>query len=240
MIEAEDHDLVMVGHGDAGDAATTIKAVARAAQFLEVFTLGSPRVTLAQIAQHLDVGRASVQRYALTLQKLGFVRFDRPTRSYTLGPRVLTLSAAVVAGNQLTAVAAPFMRRLVRATRETVMLSVWDVDAAIVVATDDSHDRTLRVIVEVGARLGPRSAESQLFARPPVDHVVVVSSAEYVGLRAVATPVFDADGMAAALTLIGTTATLPDAVDSPLARSLREAAVELSAALGGAGVRSRR
>lgn len=217
---------------DAEDTATTIRAVTRAAEFLEVFTRGSPRVSLGDISARLDVSRASVQRYAVTLQRLGLVRFDRATRRYTLGPRMLTLGAAAIAGSQLTSVAAPYMRRLVRATNETVMLSVWDDDAAIVLATDDSHERPLRVIVEVGTRLGPRSAEARLFTDRPSDHVVEVGSAEYLGLRAVATPVLDADGVAAVLSLIGTTATLPDARDSSPARSLCEAAAALSAALG--------
>ena len=59
-----------------------------------------------------------------------------------------------------------------------------------------------------------------------------MNSEVVAGIQAVATPVFQDRELLAAMAVVGTTASLPDEPDGEIARHLRAAAEQLSAALG--------
>jgi DNA-binding IclR family transcriptional regulator len=61
---------------------------------------------------------------------------------------------------------------------------------------------------------------------------IAVNSQVVAGIRAVATPVFQDNDIAAAMAAVGTAATVPEDPASPLARRLRAAAERLSEELG--------
>ena len=61
---------------------------------------------------------------------------------------------------------------------------------------------------------------------------IAVNSRVQDGIRAIATPVFQETELVAALALVGTTASIPSEPRSPVSRSLRDAAGDLSAELG--------
>jgi IclR family pca regulon transcriptional regulator len=237
--------------------AATIKSVERAARILGFFTPGRPRLTLAEMTSRLGVSKATAHRYAMVLRRVNLLRYDRASGQYTLGPQILTLAAAARSGLPMINLAGPLMERLVREVNETVVLSVWDGEAPIVVRVDDGTERILRISVRAGARLELDSSqgrafcaflpaedvpglEAQLTADPQLaeelrsirEHGVATSSPARHGVRTIAVPVFGGGEIVAVLGLVGTTATLSDDVSSPTAKALKQAARLLTEQLG--------
>ncbi len=230
-----------------------IQSVDRAASLLELFTPSRPRLTLAEITALLGISKPTAHRYAVALRHRHLLRYDRRTAEYTLGSQILTLAAAARAGLPLITLAASIMEELVRQTNETVVLSVWDGEAPIVVRTDDNTDRFLQINVRVGSRLDNESAQSQVFRAflmndrltdPETttdDHAellairkrgLALSTPAWHGVRTVAAPVFRDGHIAAVLAIIGTTATVPNDVRSATATAVVDAANALSHRLG--------
>lgn len=239
--------------GENGDSAATIKSVERAARILGFFTPSRPRLTLGEMTARLGVSKATAHRYAMALRKVNLLRYDRPAAEYTLGPQVLTLAAAARAGLPLITLAGPIMERLVREVNETVVLSVWDGEAPVVVRIDDSTERTLRISVRAGARLDLESAQSQVFrafleteelgdAAPTAadheelrlvrEHGIAMNTPGRHGVRTVAAPVFGDGRVVAVLAVVGTTSTVADDISSGTAKAVIAAAETLTARLG--------
>lgn len=242
-----------VGDDGGDDGAGTIKSVERAARILSFFTPSRPRMTLSEMTARLGVSKATAHRYAMALRRVHLLRYDRRAAEYTLGPQILTLAAAARSGLPLITLAGPVMEGLVREINETVVLSVWDGEAPIVVRTDDSTDRTLRISVRPGSRLDAESAQSQVFRafldpdergealsgltddddlRAVRRHGLAMNTPGRHGVRTVASPVFRDGQIAAVLAVIGTTATVPDDISSDTAKAVVAAAATLTARLG--------
>jgi IclR family pca regulon transcriptional regulator len=219
-----------------------IQSVERAARMLGLFTAEEPRLTLAELTQRMAMSKATVHRYATALRNAGLLR--AANGAYTLGPRVVELAAAALAGLAVMKVAGPYLERLVAETDETAVLSVWDGEAPVVVRVDDNTSRLVRIIVVTGSRLPPESAQGQVFRAflepgDPAPELMTVREqrvaffAEVVdGIAALAAPVFQGAEIVATMALVGTTASLETSADGKMARALREAAEHLSTELG--------
>ena len=244
------------GTRDNGESA--IQSVARAAHILGFFTVGHPRHSLSEITARLGVSRATAHRYTVALRQANLLRFDPSTSEYTLGPQVLTLAGAAGAGLPVVAIAGPHMEALVRKVNETVVLSVWDGEAPVVVRVDDNPDRLVRISIHTGSRLTPfRSSQGQVFcAFLPEGEVnglrralkrdrTLASALERVrrerlaitrdvepGIRAIAAPVFQGDRVMATVAVVGTVASIPESRTSAMAKQLLVTAGQLSHEFG--------
>lgn len=225
------------------------QSVERAVRLLSFFTPDEPELTLADITARLGASRATTHRYAMALRRVGMLRYDAAVGTYTLGPRVVELAAAALAGLRIVKVAGPTMERLLATANETVVLSVFDGESPVVVRVEDNTDRLVRIVVRTGARLPVNtSAQGKIFCAfggaeasngvPQAEMArirktrVAANSDLVEGIRAIATPVFQEQELVAAMALVGTTASIPDGVESPVARQLIDAAAALSAELG--------
>lgn len=258
-MDEDDLDMTDTDEESVSDeVAPAIQSVARAARILDFFTVSNPRLTLSELTARLGVSKASAHRYAMALRQANLLRYDRANGEYTLGPQVLTLAAAARAGLPIITLAGPLMEQLVREANETVVLSVWDGEAPVVVRVHDSTDRVVRLSVRAGARLLPHdSAQGRVFsaflpagdvpglpeakiARPRLveeldairKHGIAVNSPELHGVRTLAAPVFSEGSVVAVLAIVGTTATVSDDVSSETAKQLRAVAQQLSQQLG--------
>jgi DNA-binding IclR family transcriptional regulator len=256
---AQEHAMTDAAHDERGErGAPAIQAVERAAAILAAFTPQRPYLTLNQITAILGTSKATAHRYTKALRATDLLRFDARESVYSLGPQMLTLAAAARAGLPVVKIAEPFMEKLVRRVDETVVLSVWDGESPIVVATNDSTDRIARVSVRLGARLSPTaSAQGRVFcaflkpeevpmlsrelrADPELaleletirQTEVSVKSPIVNGLRTVAAPVFQDGQVVAALALIAASTSVPADTNSEQIRQLTASARNLSAALG--------
>jgi IclR family pca regulon transcriptional regulator len=224
------------------------QSVERAVRLLGFFSPEEPELTLAELTARLGTAKATTHRYTLALRRVGLLRFDSARGVYTLGPRIVELAAAALAGLRIVKIAGPHMERLVAELNETVVLSIWDGEAPVVVRADDNTERLARIVVRAGSRLPlTTSAQGKVYCAflpeltSKIDPAelesirstrIAVNSQVVAGIRAVATPVFQDNEVAAAMAVVGTAATVPDDSSSPLARRLRSAAERLSDELG--------
>jgi DNA-binding IclR family transcriptional regulator len=223
------------------------QSVERAVRLLGFFSPEEPELTLAQLTERLRTSKATTHRYTLALRRVGLLRFDNAAGVYSLGPRIVELAATALAGLRIISIAAPTMDRLVAELNETVVLSIWDGESPVVVRVADNTDRLVRIVVRTGARL-PRatSAQGKIFLAfgggqaelaeaelgAILEHRVAVNSQVVDGIRAIAAPVFQGEELTAAMAVVGTIASLPEAPDSEVAQALRSASDALSAELG--------
>jgi DNA-binding IclR family transcriptional regulator len=226
-------------------AAPAIQSVERAARMLGLFTIEEPRLTLGDLTRRMGMSKATVHRYATALRNASLLRLTGGF--YTLGPRVVELASAALAGLAVVKVAGPYLERLVAETGETAVLSVWDGEAPVVVRVDDNTSRLVRIIVSTGSRLPSDSAQGQVFRAfmeppgtdPGLDTIREAGMAHYAavvdGIAALAAPVFQGEDIIATIALVGTTASVQTAVGGETARALRDAAGNLSTELGFVG-----
>ncbi len=239
-------------------ASPTIQTVQRAALILDSFTVSKPRLSLNEITNRLGASKATAHRYTKALRAANLLRYDERTALYSLGPQVLTLAASARAGMPIVTAAEPYMDQLLKTVDETVVLSVWDGETAMVVRSADNTDHIIRIGVRTGARLDlTTSAQGRVFcAYLPSDqvpalakllrrtsglqqelesirkHRLSVNSPAINGVRTIAAPIFEGGDIVAAMAIIGTTVSVPCEVDSPMARALLDTAQELSKRLG--------
>lgn len=213
---------------------------------LSLFTVEQPELSLAELTQQMGMSKATVHRYATTLRKTGLLRFTGGR--YTLGPRIVELSAPALAGLEVIKVAPPHLHRLVEQTAQTALLSVWDGTAPVVVLIEDNTGRAFRIGVARGRRLPLTSAEGMVFRTFMADYLRGPELEEIYrerigffedvaqGLMAFASPVFQGENIVAAVALVGTTEALRADGQAPtqsrMAWTLRDAADALSAELG--------
>jgi DNA-binding IclR family transcriptional regulator len=217
-----------------------IQSVERAARMLGLFTVDEPQLMLSDLTARMGMSKATVHRYATALRNAGLLRFTGGY--YTLGPRVVELASAALAGLSVMKVAGPYLERLVAATGETAVLSVWDGEAPVVVRVDDNSSRLVRIVVATGSRLPQDSAQGQIFrafmerpgADPELDVIREARIAHYAavvdGIAALATPVFQGEEIVATIALVGTTSSIE--ADGEMTALLRHAAENLSTELG--------
>jgi len=229
----------------AADPAPPInQSVERAAAMLSYFTVDEPELTLAELTSKLGTSRATTHRYAMALRRVGLLRYDRPRAVYTLGPRIVELATSALAGLRIIKVAGPYMERLVDEVNETVVLSIWDGEAPVVVRVDDNTDRLVRINVRTGSRLpAETSAQGKIFAAfgvgdggeegAAIRRAGLASNAMVVeGICAIAVPVFQGEELAAAMAIVGTTASVQTDPGAAMCRHLRDTAAALSTELG--------
>jgi DNA-binding IclR family transcriptional regulator len=215
------------------------QSIERAARMLGLFSAEEPALALSEITARMGMTKATAHRYATALRRAGLLRFA--DGAYTLGPRVVELAVAALAGLGVVKLAGPYLERLVERTSHTAVLSVWDGEAPVVVRTADNTDRLVRIVVATGSRLPLESAQGQIFRAflngdPGLEHVREQRFAAYAevveGIAAVAAPVFQGDDVVATLALVGTAASIGHESSEALTRELREAADALSTELG--------
>jgi IclR family pca regulon transcriptional regulator len=219
-----------------------IQSVERAAKMLGLFTVDEPQLTLGELTTRMGMSKATVHRYATALRNAGLIR--QTGGLYTLGPRVVELASAALAGLAVVTVAGPYLERLVTQTGETAVLSVWDGEAPVVVRVDANTSRLVRIVVTTGSRLPLDSAQGKVFRAflgasegdPELDDVrrwrVAHYGAVVEGIGALAAPVFQGPEIVATVALVGTAASIDPDPEAPLARALRDAADALSTELG--------
>ncbi|HEX3803661.1 MAG TPA: IclR family transcriptional regulator [Solirubrobacteraceae bacterium] len=129
-----------------------IRSVQRACGLLDAFTADGPRLTLAELADRVELPKPTVYRLAVTLIDTGFMTQHADGR-YGLGLQVMNIGSIARADLGLVEVCAPVMERLAERTGETVLLGLADwgtLEITIVHRIDSSHE--LSVVSRVGRR----------------------------------------------------------------------------------------
>ncbi|MBX5490141.1 MAG: IclR family transcriptional regulator [Chloroflexi bacterium] len=130
-----------------------VPAVDRAVRLLDALRRTGRPQGISELARELALNKATVRDILLTLEHHGLVERDTATARFRLGAGLNRFAAAVArAGEPLSAVARPFLRRLVEQTGETAIVAVLDGARLLIVAQDEPAG-ALKISAPVGRRL---------------------------------------------------------------------------------------
>lgn len=104
-------------------AARHIAAVTRAVELLDLLAAGPGEMGTNELARRTGLSASTVSRTLATLAAGGLVVHVPESGRYRLGPRLLRLGHAAVAGLDLRTAARPHLTALVEATGETATIS---------------------------------------------------------------------------------------------------------------------
>ena len=119
---------------------------------LLAFNPQSENLNLADIAQKCGISKSAAQRFAYTLEILGYLHKDPATKRYSLTPATLELGYRYLLVNRIVERANPFLLDLNRACGETVNYSERDGTDMVYVGRFPTH-RTTPVHMPLGRRL---------------------------------------------------------------------------------------
>jgi DNA-binding IclR family transcriptional regulator len=114
---------------DPNKSATALRAL----KVLEALAQSRDALSAAEVAEIIDADRTTAYRMLMTLIEAGYVVRDRRARAYRLGYKVLTLSRALLSGNEKSELVAVCLREISAHTGEAVHYSVLERDCAVLV-----------------------------------------------------------------------------------------------------------
>jgi len=129
-----------------------IQSVDRAARILHELGSGSPTLGVTELGTRLGLAKPTVHGLLRTLEQAGLVSQDVATGRYSLGPGVLQLGNAYLAGSELRSRSMLRAGTLARQVDEAVWVSVLADDAVMVVHHEFRPDDAVQIL-EVGATI---------------------------------------------------------------------------------------
>lgn len=126
-----------------------VQSLARGLAVIRAFDADNVELTLAEVARRSDMPRAAARRFLLTLESLGYVRFDG--RAFRLTPRVLELGFSYLSSLSLAEIAQPRIEDLSRTLDESVSAAVLDEGDVVYVARAQTR-RIMSVRITIGTR----------------------------------------------------------------------------------------
>lgn len=239
-----------------------IRSLQRAIDVLQCFTLEERELTLTEISKKVNLAKSTVIRLLNTLEMNNFVERVDASYKYKLGKQLYFIGNIVGQSIEIRSVAKITMERLRDQTKETVNLYVLDKESRVCVQQFESL-QSIRHIVRIGEKLpltigaagkvllayqsnevidkvinseGPKKSKVDLMneLKLIVDKCFAQSIDEReVGSSAIATPIFDVNGIVvAALSVSGPTTRFTKDVIKELRNYLIDGAVEISSNLG--------
>lgn len=119
-------DMHTAGRTDGITKKTMVNSLQRGLSLLEEFTRERHKLTLRELTSATSLPKTTVLRLLRTLVSLNYVRFDEKNREYSLGPKVMSLGYASLAGLDLREIARPYLEEFSRMSGQNVNLGVLD------------------------------------------------------------------------------------------------------------------
>lgn len=129
-----------------------IQSVDRAARILHELGSGSPSLGVTELGARLGLAKPTVHGLLRTLEHSGLVSQDVATGRYSLGPGVLQLGNAYLAGSELRARSMLRAGNLARQVDEAVWVSVLVDDDVMIIHHEFRPDDAVQIL-EVGATI---------------------------------------------------------------------------------------
>jgi DNA-binding IclR family transcriptional regulator len=114
---------------DTNKSATALRAL----KVLEALAQSRDALSAAEVAGIIGAERTTAYRMLMTLMEAGYVMRDQRARAYRLGYKVLTLSRAILSGDEKSALVAACLREISASTGEAAHYSVLERDCAVLV-----------------------------------------------------------------------------------------------------------
>jgi IclR family acetate operon transcriptional repressor len=107
-----------------GDKNDSVRAVGRALEILLAFTAQDVELSAGELLKRVDLSRPTLYRLIYTLEELGFLASGGEPQRFRLGPAVARLAHVWNSSLNVATIADPVLRRIWRATDETVAMFV--------------------------------------------------------------------------------------------------------------------
>ena len=128
-----------------------LRSVNNALAVLESFSVERPELGVTELSQALGLGKSTVHRLLTSLAARGYVRKNPQTERYCLGFKAFEVGSLAAGRGAIRDIAAPFLRTLMLATKETVHLGVLD-DWEVVYIDKIESDQPLQMYSRIGRR----------------------------------------------------------------------------------------
>lgn len=128
-----------------------LRSVTNALAVLEAFSVERPERGVTELSHALGLGKSTVHRLLTALAARGYVRQNPQTERYCLGLRAFEVGAVAAGRGAIREVVAPFLRRLMVETKETVHLGVLDEWEVVYIDKIESH-QPLQMFSRIGRR----------------------------------------------------------------------------------------
>lgn len=150
---------------------TMINSVVKAIKIMALFSAAQPRLTLAEISRRLDMPKSTAHNLLNTLLSQGFIEKVNGD-SYALGTAIISFTQNVRVNVEIRDPAAPLLRLLADACRESVYLTVKDGDQVLYIYAIESSQRLLaRTAVGDHAPLHCTSVGKAILSQLPPEEV---------------------------------------------------------------------
>jgi IclR family pca regulon transcriptional regulator len=134
----------------APDPELYVDAFARGLSVIRAFDAEHPRLSLAEVADAVNISRASARRLIATLVHLGYVHADG--RTFSLSPKVMQLGYAYLSGQTLTEIVEHYVVDVAEKTGESCSVCVLD-DTDVVYIGRASTKKIMSINLSIGTRL---------------------------------------------------------------------------------------
>jgi DNA-binding IclR family transcriptional regulator len=104
-------------------------------QVLSLFDVERPEWTLKDIREQAGLPKATSFRLVKTLENQKYLAYDPKKGTYHLGSNMLRAAYLTLSHSELVRISGPFVQKLAEMTTETVDLSVWTDQGAMIVHT---------------------------------------------------------------------------------------------------------
>ena len=128
-------DATEIDNGaDAADGPPT-RTLEKGLLLLSLFDAEHREWTLKDLRERAGLPKATARRLVKTLEHAKWVTQDPVTGKYHLGASALRAYYLATSDSELVRVAHPFLEQLEQETTETALLSVWSIDAPVILDT---------------------------------------------------------------------------------------------------------
>ncbi|MBN9886934.1 IclR family transcriptional regulator [Salipiger abyssi] len=155
-----------------------VQSVAKAFRVLEAFDSRHPEMTLSDIAEQTGMDLSGAQRFAHTLETLGYLEKDGRTRQFRLSVKTLNLAHHFTRTSRLVDRAMPVLQHLSKETEETVNLTLLDGTEIVFISRFLSR-HVLHTDVTIGTRLPAycTAPGRAILSRLPAEEVAAILEA---------------------------------------------------------------
>ncbi|TMV93324.1 IclR family transcriptional regulator [Thioclava sp. BHET1] len=127
-----------------------IASLAKGLRVIAAFGAQTPRLSIAEVAQHTGLDRATARRCLLTLHAEGYAEYDG--KFFTLTPRVLRLGMGALASLPLPQIVQPWLDQLTQKIGQSCSVSILD-ETEIVYLARAAQARVMSIGLMPGSRL---------------------------------------------------------------------------------------
>lgn len=137
----------------------SVKTIDRLVSILECFSPEHPTRSLAELHTRLQLPKSTLHRFLVGLEYHGILRRDPLDRRWCPGYRLLAWGSLASETVEVSRIARPIMRDLVKATGETAIVTVYD-NQQVVCIDKLETSQPVRMTLQVGSHRAPHAGAS--------------------------------------------------------------------------------